>query len=256
MRDPRIRPTLAILANAPSLRDRARALGGPAPVEGSDAQLDQTHPQGMLPQVLAGQMAGVAAEHLFIWHLLLNQDVFPRYAHLTLLRSALEPAVTARWLLHGATTAARICRAVALLGQDMVEWRKIAASFEASRPGVVTETLVDEQMAKSRADVDCSEFPQRVPSRSDRVRDHAVHPGAKSDWIYRVLSSPAHGNTISISTGEFGETLESNIPGTTARRVSPNTKLAFEATGIVLQTVEAAIVDLERYTGTGQPPTG
>lgn len=256
MLDPRIGPTLALLAHAPSLRERARALGAAPPVEGSDAQLDQTHPQGMLPQVLAGQMAGVAAEHLFIWHLLLEHDVFPRYAHLTLLRSALEPAVTARWLLDGATTAARICRAVALLEEDVVEWRKIAASFEASHPGVVIEALADEQMAKIRADVDCSEFPARVPSHSDRVRDHAVHPGAKSDWIYRVLSSPAHGNTFSISTGEFGEALGSNMPGATARRVSPNTTLAFVATGIVLQTVEAAITDLERYTGTGQAPPG
>lgn len=256
MRDPRIGPTLALLAHAPSLRKRARALGAAPPVEGSDARLDQAAPAGVLPQVLAAQMAGVAAEHLFIWHLLLEQDVFPRYAHLTLLRSALEPAVTARWLLHGTTTAARICRAVALLEEDVVEWRKIASSFEASHPGVVIEALDDEQLARIRADIDCSSAPSRVPSRSDRVRDHAVHPGAKSDWIYRVLSSPAHGNTFSISTGEFGEALGSNMPGTTARRVSPHTTLASVATGIVLQTVEAAIADLERYTGTGQAPPG
>lgn len=111
-------------------------------------------------------------------------------------------------------------------------------------------------MTKIRADSDCSGAPPRVPSRSDRVRDHAVHPGARGDWIYRVLSSPAHGNTFGVSTGEFGEALGSNMPGTTARRVSPDATLAFGATGIVVQTVVAAIVDLERYTGTGQSPPG
>jgi len=79
MRDPKTRSTIALLARAPSFRERARALAAtPPPFAGSDAQRDQTHPQGMLPQILASQMAGVAAEHLFIWHLLLNQDVFPR----------------------------------------------------------------------------------------------------------------------------------------------------------------------------------
>lgn len=143
-----------------------------------------------------------------------------------------------------------------LLEEDVVEWRKIASSFEASHPGVAPDALDVEQMAKVRTEIDCSSAPSTVPSRSDRVRDHAVHPGPKSDWIYRVLSSPAHGNAFSISTGESGEALGSNMPGTTARRVSPNTTLASVATGIVLQTVEAVIADLERYTGTGQAPPG
>jgi hypothetical protein len=199
-------------------------------------------------------MVGVAAEHLSIWHVLLDNDVVPRYAHLTLLRATLEPAVTARWLLDGQSSHARICRAVALLEDDFEEWGKIAASFDRSHPGVVTETVVDDAMAKIRSETDCAAGPS-VPSRADRVRDHAVHPGVKSDWIYRILSSPAHGNSISIALGEFGEVLGGNLPGTTAHRVSPNSTLALLATGIVLRTLEAAIGDVERYAAIRQAPS-
>lgn len=256
IRDQKVLQTLALLAVVPSLRKRIKAVESMRPADGSDAALDQLLPQGSVAQVLATQMLGVAAEHLFIWYLLLEIDVFPRHAHLTLLRSSLEPAVTARWLLAGPTSTARTCRGLALSEEGLGEFAKITASFAKSCPEATT--LADDHLAQITADmvemragVDCAGFPRRAPPTCDLVRDFAVHLGAKGDWLYRVLSSPAHGNAISPSVSEFGELLPSSLPGTTRRRVGPNTSLGLDATKTAVETVRLAIGDLERYMGIG-----
>lgn len=249
-----LRDLRSLLSWVPGLRERARVLELVRAADGSGAQIDRTHPQGGVPQVLAGQMLGAAAEHLFICHLLVEMGELTRYVHLTLLRTALEPAVTTRWLLAGDTSAARICRAVALLEDSAAEAAKITKSFRACHPDVSLTTAADEGMATTRAETDCYGTPG-LPTRVDRVQGFAL-PQGTGEWVYRVLSSPAHGNVIGSSLGEFGDPQPSHVPGATTRTVRPKMALVVDTTSTVLETMEAAIVDLERYTGTKPPASG
>jgi hypothetical protein len=207
-----------------------------------------------MPQVFAGQLLTAAGEHLGVWRLLAERGVVPRYAHLTLLRSALEAAVTARWLLAGGDTTARICRGMALVEQAYSEVKGMAASFDRTHPGAVSSGQVDQEMARIRSDVDCGRSRLHVPPHSSLVERYAIQ-ATKSDWIYKVLSSSAHVNIVGTSLGDMGGSGPSNVPGAASRVIRPSVSFALTATTIVMQTVQAAVTDLERYAGHGPKAT-
>lgn len=253
-RDDPVEQTRHLLNEVPGLKVRVSTVVRQAPTKGSNAAIDQDRFGGVgsYPWVFVGQMLGVAVDHAQAWARLLESHQMPLYAHLTLLRAALEAAVTARWLLSAPTTEGRVAAAVSLWEEDLLDWERLVVKF----PGKVapdSSAMYADALSGFRAHVAVAGLPtKRPPSTSDRVRDFGVHPGPKSDWLFRILSAPAHGSTWSISVGEFGEGVETRVPGARSAKVRAHPLLALNATAIVLATLTTAVADLERYAGIGR----
>jgi hypothetical protein len=194
-------------------------------------------------------------DHAEAWVRLFESHGLPQYAHLTLLRATLEAAVTVRWLISAVTPEGRVAAAVSMLEEDLVDWDRLVDSFPGSADP--DDTAVHAKvLGEIRAQVAVAGFQtKRPPSTSDRVRDFGVHPGPKTDWIFRILSAPAHGSTWSISLGEVGDEVEPLVRGARTVKVRAHPLLASNATSIVVSTLVAAVTDFERYVGRPRPTT-
>jgi hypothetical protein len=254
--DPLARVRL-LLREVPQLDTRVHAATRQPPAEGSPAAADQDRFDGIgsYPWVFAGQVLGVAMDHAEAWVRLFESHGLPQYAHLTLLRATLEAAVTVRWLISAVTPEGRVAAAVSMLEEDLVDWDRLVDSFPGSADP--DDTAVHAKvLGEIRAQVAVAGFQtKRPPSTSDRVRDFGVHPGPKTDWIFRILSAPAHGSTWSISLGEVGDEVEPLVRGARTVKVRAHPLLASNATSIVVSTLVAAVTDFERYAGRPRPST-
>jgi hypothetical protein len=246
-----------LVREVPQLDARVHAATRQPPAEGSPAAADRDRFDGIgsYSWVFAGQVLGVAMDHAEAWVRLFESHGLPRYAHLTLLRATLEAAVTVRWLISAVTPEGRVAAAVSLLEEDLVDWDRLVESFPGS-------TAPDDAaahakvLAEMRAQVAAAGLQtKRPPSTSDRVRDFGAHPGRKSDWIFRILSAPAHGSTWSISLGEIGDEVEALVRGAGTVKVRAHPLLASNATTIVVSTLAAAVTDFEGYVGRPRPTT-
>jgi len=246
-----------LLREVPQLDTRVHAATRQPPAEGSPAAADQDRFDGIgsYPWVFAGQVLGVAMDHAEAWVRLFESHGLPQYAHLTLLRATLEAAVTVRWLISAVTPEGRVAAAVSMLEEDLVDWDRLVDSFPGSADP--DDTAVHAKvLGEIRAQVAVAGFQtKRPPSTSDRVRDFGVHPGPKTDWIFRILSAPAHGSTWSISLGEVGGEVEPPVRGARTVKVRAHPLLASNATSIVVSTLVAAVTDFERYVGRPRPTT-
>ena len=246
-----------LLREVPQLDTRVHAATRQAPAEGGPAAADQDRFDGIgsYPWVFAGQGLGVAVDHAKAWVRLFESHGLPQYAHLTLLRATLEAAVTVRWLISAVTPEGRVAAAVSMLEEDLVDWDRLVDSFPGSADP--DDTAVHAKvLGEIRAQVAVAGFQtKRPPSTSDRVRDFGVHPGPKTDWIFRILSAPAHGSTWSISLGEVGDEVEPLVRGARTVKVRAHPLLASNATSIVVSTLVAAVTDFERYVGRPRPTT-
>lgn len=111
---------VALVGQAPGLKERAHAQALRSLGPGSRAAVDSAQPLGQHVLFLAGLALSNAIEHLEIWRLVLVEaKTQPMAAHMTLLRGALEGAVTCRWLVDpAADSRERIRRGVTLLRED------------------------------------------------------------------------------------------------------------------------------------------
>lgn len=113
-----------ILSQAPTLSERLITGVRAGVTFGSAASVDQAHPLGHHTGILATGFLSSGIEHLVIWERLLLAGVQPYTAHVTLIRGAMEGAVTCRWLIDPyIDSAARIRRGVALLLEDYANRR-------------------------------------------------------------------------------------------------------------------------------------
>jgi hypothetical protein len=161
--DPRITAKLAeTLAQAPILFDRLTATSRAGAQAGSDAATDEASPLGHhVRMAIDHLMTGL--DHLVMWHRLLTAGVQPYASHITLIRGAMEGAVTCRWLIDPREDSAeRVRRAVALLLEDYGNREDFERDFgiaEAIKPP-----------AKTAADRRTELKAARIAPRSDRPR--------------------------------------------------------------------------------------
>jgi hypothetical protein len=105
---------LAAIVPVPELYERISRLLDyrPDAVTLSVAGRDKRLPFGICAGIFAGQSLAVAADHLRVWTQILDGHLIPVFAHMTLIRSALEGAIRCRWLVDpkvdGAERAARV----------------------------------------------------------------------------------------------------------------------------------------------------
>lgn len=249
-KDQAIALTAALLDRVPNLRERLSAAMLRRPVSGSAAKADHALALGHLPWTVAGGALSQASEPVYVWHLLLNEHgLLPSFSHLVLLRATLEGTAVARWVLTGAGSGERIERAVRMEADSHDERAKFETSFgvaDTPRPGKgkPASRRVIELAAEANA---AGVTIKRAPNPTDLIRDFAVVTDKNGEWLYRALSAVAHAKSWCVMATELGERRDSGVPKSTAVKVTGSPLLTFGATKIVVDTLEQATREFERY---------
>lgn len=213
----------------------------------SPAEADRVLRLGGYPWQLATSAWGAGADHLLAWYRLVQVSWQPTSAHYTLARSAIEGAVMCRWLLDATVSShnRRERGAIAHL-EDLRNHR----SFEDGAEGNVGQSsrqlssprLQYEELKRTLATLGIR--VSRPPSMTDLCDRYL------DDWVYRVLSSHAHGASWSrVTSDETGTRPWSQLPETTISYVSANDVVTSAAATYSTEALEQALADMERYLG-------
>jgi hypothetical protein len=250
------------LARVPDLKSRYEAVSDDLglPLAGSPEWRDRLSGWGGdWPGSFASVSLHVAIDHLFAWYVLGTppEATMPTHAHLTVLRSAIECAVQARWFIDTqVTTGERIARA---LGERFanLDWsRKVEA--DVSREGTADPELVAAATTPSAAEktrdlvakADAEHIrPIRMLDTVALLDKYPQEPGSSDVVWWRYTSGVAHGQMWAATLGER----EVVRAGATVTRYkeSANETVAAGLTNIAADRVNRAIEELHLYR---EPP--
>lgn len=252
--DPQITARLAqILARAPVLFDRlgAAARAGIAP--GSQAAEDATSVLGHHTRIMAIDHLATGIEHLVIWHRLLTGGSQPFATHMTLIRGAMEGAVTCRWLIDPRQDPAeRVRRGVALLLDDYGNRRDFERDFgidpAAIKPPAKSGADRYKELQTERESVKIG--PIKVPSMTYRFGGYiGLRPGP-GRAIYRLLSAYAHGKQWKGLTTKIQVVEEATeVRGGKVVKVTANDDMSVMLTALAMKVATSAVDEVDAYCG-------
>ncbi len=252
--DPAITARLAeALARAPRLFDRLHATAKAGADPGSEAVKDAAVPLGHHGQILAVDHLSSGIEHLVIWNRLLTSGVQPNTVHMTLLRGAMEGAVTCRWLIDPrADSGERIGRGVALLLDDYANRRDFERDF-----GIPPEKV--KPPAKTGADRRAELLAARtankigvvkVPTMTALFGAYAGLESGPGRAIYRLVSAYAHGKQWKgLTTNNQAVENAVAVPGGQLMKVTANDDMSLWMTLLGVRVAAAALAELRAYYG-------
>jgi hypothetical protein len=233
------------------------ALGSPRPA--SRAEIDANSPFQASVAIYAGQNVAMGLDHIRAWRVLVRADEITDFAHMTLLRSALEGGATAQWLLGSDDSAERVIRAAILGLEDHRQRRTLEAEVanvaerEAAERGEIYEPHNWEGGARSGEDRYADHLAtmtaagmdeERPPSFTDLMRDFG--PGAH---FYQLASAFAHRREWSMAFAEERGRVEDTGPGAGAIQLGPSSFWAVRMTDVAMDELEHALDELEAYFG-------
>lgn len=244
----------------PALRLRVQRLTLEAPQDGSAAAVEmEAEPEARRAYILARALLVCALDHLNTLRIVVGEArVVPAYAHFTLLRGALEPALHARWVIAGSAPD-RLARGFALEFENYEERRKFEGSLGEgllARQRIGELLAVAEQLGLTKStDAGAVRLRTTVPSYIDLLR---VLPGADPEaasehddsWVYRFLSGYAHAKAWATTLG-MGQVVTQEGGGL-AGRVEAVDTYTVEMVERVWRTVAVAVDEIERLWGTEQ----
>lgn len=247
--DPKATQALvAALGRVPGIREREQALLHDGPLPDSVADRTRQLPSGRYPEIFASQFLVVAGDNLLTWYTVLRAEVQPTYGHLSLVRTAIECAVNARWLLDPAhSAAARIARGLAAQRADYEERKR----FEATVPNRPNVEPPGKSAAQRLDDLERERLTNGIAKASMNVTEAARSylvgsPGGEG--AYRLLSAFAHGKQWSLFASETVVLFGLNPPPRgQVGRVTAREDVSVGMTQIAVRTYEAAVSDLERF---------
>lgn len=252
--DPAITARLAqALAQAPVLFDRLHATAKAGAASGSEAAKDAAAPLGHNGQILAVDHLSSGIEHLVMWNRLLTSGVQPNTIHMTLIRGAMEGAVTCRWLIDPrAASRERVGRGVALLLEDYRNRHDFERDF-----GIPSEKV--KPPAKTGADRRAELLAERtahkigvvnVPKMTPLFGGYiGLEPGP-GRATYRLLSAYAHGKQWKgLTTKNQAVENAAPVPGGQLMKVSANDDLSLQMTVLGMRVAAAALAELRAYYG-------
>lgn len=217
------------------------------PADGSPAAADGSLRLGTLAWPLATTAWGVGGDHALSWYHLLIAGKQPMSAHYSLARSAIEGAVTCRWLLAPAEDpeTRRMRGAIAQL-EDYRNRRTFEADTgldkkTPSPPAKLAGVRYSEQLAAMKA---LGIAPTKPPLTTDLFETHG--PGA---WLYRVLSAHSHGSQWGLLTAKRGEMVAGAFPDTYAATMTADDSLTQVAAFYTVQALRSALQDIAGYLG-------
>ena len=247
--DPKATQALvAALGRVPRIREREQALLHDGPLPDSVADRTRQLQSGRYPEIFASQFLVVAGDNLLTWHAVLHAEVQPAYGHLSLVRTAIECAVNARWLLDPAlSAAARIARGLAAQRADYEERRR----FEATVPNRPTVERPAKSAARRMEDLERERVANGIANESMNAtaasRSYLVG-SPNGEGAYRLLSAFAHGKQWSLFASEKAVLLGLNPPPRSqVGQVAARDDVSVGMTQIAVRTYEAAASDLERF---------
>lgn len=244
-----------LLAGVDELWRRREAALRRRPARDSLAGADAGLPDARFVSIFAEQALGSAVDHLHAWRLLTRGGEIPFWAHLTLLRGALEGAVRCRWLVDSRVdSGVRVGRGYAARRDDQVERKKWSIAVAAitgpiphAAPGALSaaERLarLDDPVAIRKRE----EAGVRSVGFTDTTRlmkDYGLEP-----W-YRLASGGAHGKEWALVA--TGLQQAPDRPSTAAVRhgvVAASAPVALALTTVAVGAVRTALKDVEAYQG-------
>lgn len=241
--DTEIEALLDALAPIPALYPAGEFVANARPSPESLAALDATLPLGSLPMLYAVQNLQVAIDHLLTWNsLFVSARHLPSFAHMTLLRSAIEAAAKARWLVDPkADPALRIARGALCQMESNVEERKFIQldSGNEMLPDVIQREVT------LQASRDEHGYGKGVRTNATAISNsHGL-----GEWSWRFTSGYAHGLDWAISVG--GTELESHGVPDGQRRINAAvpTGIAVNLTQVTVGLVTNAHNEVLVYAG-------
>ena len=239
---------VAALGRVPGIREREQALLHDGPLPDSAADRTRQLPSGRYPEIIACQFLVVAGDNLLTWHAVLHAELQPVYGHLSLVRTAIECAVSARWLLDPAlAAAARIARGLAAQRDDYEERMKL----EATVPNRSKVEPRGKSAAQRLEDLERERLANGIANSSTNVIEAArgyLVGSRNGEGAYRLLSAFAHGKQWSLIASEMVVLLGLNPPPRgQVGQVAARDDVSVGMTQIAIRTYEAAVDDLERF---------
>lgn len=252
------------LARIPALRDRYNAVVfQPVIAPGSAAEADEASPFGKYVRAHGMNALGVGDEVLETWRQIYEADIRPITAYASILRTVLETATIARWLMDAAQPSSeRVRRGILAHLEDLDERAGFekAAPPEAinirppSLPGAAARDAVLADAAAHGIDVVGARGKRKPPiGYLDRCSKYAIAKGFEGEAAYRLVSCLAHGLPWSISVVRHEPIVEAPAPrDTTVSRVTANPDAIALVTTWGLDTFDAALSDAEHYLGAAE----
>lgn len=237
-----------------ALRLRVQALTLNDPDNGSAAAMEMmAEPQVERAYTQARASLVCALDHLNTLRILVVEArVVPAYAHLTVLRGALEPALYARWVVADSARD-RLARGLALDYDNLEERRKFEDSLGdaiLARQRIAELLAVADQLGlTTAAAAGTNRLSTTVPSYIDLLkRLPQTDPTANSEhdesWIYRLLSGYAHAKAWATTLGIRADAGHGGAG--VANRVEAMDAYTVEMIERVWRIVEAAVDEVER----------
>jgi hypothetical protein len=245
------------LEGIPPLQERYSAAARPS--DGSLAAQDGVTLLGRMAFDLSQVALGIGLEHLACWYALpLQARRMPAVTHFTLIRTALEGATLARWLLEPTTEGERISRSARAQWDDYEQQRQmqeVAGAPTEQRDGWKPALQKQRELL---AAVDSAGL-KLAERRSKTYRfDHYVFPEEEvakhggrrlGKLLYQILSAPSHAHQWSAYQGARWELLEESEvrPRTQTMLLSGRQDVAQVMTVIAVLAFSDAITEFERY---------
>jgi len=247
------------LGRVPHLHDRAQVLAVSPPETGSAADTELAErPEVKLGYIKARALLVCAIDHLETLRLLVVEArAVPSFAHMTLLRGALEPALQARWAMAG-TTDDRVARGFALELENLDERRKFEECVDdgSLARGRIVQLL---EKAEGIGLTSLNKRGERCLTKPaigyiDLLRilpsaDPSMTKSSDDSWVYRFLSGYAHAKTWATTLGA------EPVPPTAGRdhvivcRVEAVDVYLVKMVERVMSVVEAAVSEVEALWG-------
>lgn len=256
-----------LLAEIWPLRDRYDALTAAGPTPDSLAARHDANRLDRYALEFARQQWGLCNDNIIAWEAVIKAGLQPHHAHATLLRQALEGAVTARWLMEpGIADETRRLRGVKMERRDQAdraEWERAAGVADKTivgRAKTGQERLAELKAAATAAGIEWKKM-HAIGVRWLFAHYHVIHP--RYQWktradspitfdgttLYQALSGISHNRQWAAAAFSVVEPASpaAGVTDSTNARWSANSYLSLILTGTAMATLAKALEELEKY---------
>ncbi|CAN5633878.1 hypothetical protein BH23CHL8_BH23CHL8_30140 [soil metagenome] len=243
------RRILEALSVVPDLRARLDRASRAHRSLGSTAVLDAK--SRLAPDLVSmvSTLLTVSVDHLGAWQSLISHGYQPNIAHLTLLRSAMETAVTGRWLMDPTIgREGRIARTAGLLLADYGHRERFETAFGIPPPKPPAK-LAAARIADLRQLLAAEGVrPTDVPKPTALFDRFCIPSGPRGSAVYNMLSGFAHGRQWVALLQEVRRVAD-KLGGGAMSVVTSRDDVTVVVTGVAVRVVTVAVAEYETYIG-------